>query len=55
MTEMWSRMMTWGSGVLSRSGGAGRLQGAAEGVLPVNLEARFKTSIRPWCGWWWRC
>ena len=37
MTEMWSRMLAWGSGVLGRSGGAGRLQGAAEGVLPVNL------------------
>jgi len=37
MTEMWSRMLAWSSGVFSRSGGAGRLQGAAEGVLPVNL------------------
>ena len=37
MTEMWSRMLAWSSSVLSRSGGAGRLQGAAEGALPVNL------------------
>jgi len=37
MNEMWSRMLAWGNGVLSRSGGAGQLQGASEGVLPVNL------------------
>ena len=37
MTELWSRMMAWGGGVFGRMGGAGRLQGAAEGVLPVNL------------------
>jgi len=37
MTEMWSRMLAWGNGLVSRSGGSGRLQGAAEGVLPVNL------------------
>ena len=37
MTEMWSRMLAWGNGLVSRSVGSGRLQGAAEGVLPVNL------------------
>ena len=37
MTELWSRMLAWSSSVLSRSGGAGRLQGAAEVALPVNL------------------
>jgi cell division protein FtsW len=30
-------MLAWGNGLVSRSGGSGRLQGAAEGVLPVNL------------------
>ena len=33
MTEMWSRMLAWSGGILSR----GRLQAAAEGGLPVNL------------------
>jgi cell division protein FtsW len=37
MTELGSRFMSWASGVFSRAGGAGRMQGAAEGVLPVNL------------------
>ena len=37
MTQMWSRMLAWGNGLVSRSGGSGRLQAAAEGVLPVNL------------------
>ena len=37
MTEMGSRILAWGGGMLSRSGDAGRLQGAAEGALPVNL------------------
>jgi cell division protein FtsW len=29
--------MSWASGVFGRAGGAGRMQGAAEGGLPVNL------------------
>ena len=37
MTELESRFMSWTNGVFSRAGGAGRMQGAAEGVLPVNL------------------
>ena len=37
MTELGSRFMSWTNGVFSRAGGAGRMQGAAEGVLPVNL------------------
>ena len=37
MTELGSRFMSWANGVFSRAGGAGRMQGAAEGVLPVNL------------------
>ena len=37
MNEMWSRMLAWGNGLVSRSFGSGRLQGAAEGALPVNL------------------
>ena len=37
MTELASRFMSWTSGVFGRVGGAGRMQGAAEGRLPVNL------------------
>jgi cell division protein FtsW len=37
MTELGSRFMSWASGVFGRAGGAGRMQGAAEGGLPVNL------------------
>jgi len=37
MTELGSRFMSWANGVFSRASGAGRMQGAAEGVLPVNL------------------
>ena len=37
MTELGSRVMSWASGVFGRAGGAGRMQGAAEGGLPVNL------------------
>jgi cell division protein FtsW len=37
MTELGSRFMSWASGVFGRMGGAGRMQGAAEGGLPVNL------------------
>ena len=37
MTELGSRFISWTNGVFSRAGGAGRMQGAAEGVLPVNL------------------
>ena len=37
MTELGSRFMSWANGVFSRAGGAGRMQGTAEGVLPVNL------------------
>jgi hypothetical protein len=45
MTELGSRFMSWASGIFGRMGGAGRMQGAAEGGLPV------RTSIKPWCGW----
>ena len=37
MTELASRFMSWTSGIFGRVGGAGRMQGAAEGKLPVNL------------------
>ena len=37
MTELGSRFMSWASGIFGRVGGAGRMQGAAEGGLPVNL------------------
>ena len=37
MTELGSRFMSWASGIFGRMGGAGRMQGAAEGGLPVNL------------------
>jgi cell division protein FtsW len=37
MTELGSRFMSWASGAFGRVGDAGRMQGAAEGRLPVNL------------------
>ena len=37
MTELGSRFMSWASGTFGRVGDAGRMQGAAEGRLPVNL------------------